>query len=241
MAYQKSTMFIAAFAAVALLLPSPANAKGLQPEESSAASFSGEDVPLEETDLSEGGSGQVVLQDCIDQVNAVAAAQGVKASDYSKYCEGTLKSSLSSPVTITPTEATRVVQEAGLIGLDASQLITQAAAGKVKYRKWTHEYYGLTIREKHAGKTYYNGSKAWVSKHYGFTGYHKCHTEGSYAVGWSVKLGSCSRSRTAAQGVDHVHNFDMSFLVKGSPITLTVGLHMLLRRDGSNKGWQVGG
>ena len=146
-----------------------------------------------------------------------------------------------SPIQVASVDDAReLASQNGLGARETTALVAQAAAGAIMYRNWTHTYWGGSLVEKHTGRTYWNGSKAWIAAYSGYTGSHTCHTEGSFAVGWSVKVVSCSRP-AAGSSADAVYRFDASVAVEGSPIRLSIGLHYSTTATGTSSGWQVGG
>ncbi len=144
---------VVAATVLALLVTSPANA-GTPPEPSTPA-------PQEFTS-----------QSCLQQVRAIAQARGVSSAAATDICSGTVTVTESAPQTATVAEIEQYAQQQRLSPSDANALATLAAAGGIKYRNWTHTYSGGSLVEKHKGRTYWDGVRAWISTYRGYTGSH---------------------------------------------------------------------
>lgn len=177
-------------------------------------------------------------QACVDQLRQLEQENQLTLDE--SICSAVVEISESPVQVATVDEARELARQDGLDARETSALLTQAAAGAIMYRNWTHTYWGGSVVEKHTGRTYWNGSKAWIAGYLGYAGSHTCHTEGSFAVGWSVKVVSCSRP-VAGSSADAVYRFDASVGVQGSPVSLSIGLHYSTTANGTSSGWQVGG
>ncbi|MCA4133387.1 hypothetical protein [Arthrobacter sp. M4] len=180
---------------------------------------------------------------CLDEVNAIAAEKGINknqaARDASRLCSATITTTESAAVQATVAEVVAVAPSLNLNAADSQALVSAAAAGSVWTRLWTHTYWGGSLVEKHTGRTYWNGTHAWISSTTD-SGYHWCHSEGGIAIGWSVTVLECTRPG-AGSVADAFYRFDASVAYQGSPITLQVGLHHQTDRFGNVTAWQVGG
>ncbi|MCU1417492.1 MAG: hypothetical protein JWP32_1666 [Schumannella sp.] len=183
-------------------------------------------------------SSAVTSQSCLDQLHAVERTKGVDADD--RLCSGTITFAQSEVFTASIGDVTALAREEGLGARETAALVAAAAAGGIQYRNWTNTYWGGSVVEKHTGRTYWDGVRAWIATYRGYTGKHTCHTEGSFAVGWSVKVISCSKPGSGSSA-DAVYRFDASVGVQGSPITLSVGLHLSTAANGTATAWEVGG
>lgn len=182
-----------------------------------------------------------VDKSCVEQVErAFEKVQQVPTDKDLAICTGSIIVEQDPIETISISEANEIVELEAMGPEQSKMFLKSAAAGKIKSRKWTHAYWGGSNYEKHKGKTYWDGSKAWVKKHRGKAGNHYCHTEGSLQVGWTVTPRSCTKP-SAGNYADSLYRFDASLFVKGSPITLGVGLHYRVSKKGVVKTWQVGG
>jgi hypothetical protein len=185
-----------------------------------------------------------VSESCIEQVLEVSRDLGdseeVARAEADELCTGTVISETSEEMTASVDEVARLAESESMSPAQASMLVERAASGAIKYKKWTHAYWGGSIVEKHNGTTYYDGSKAWVKEYRGKAGSHVCHSEGSIGIGWAVERISCNKP-TAASSADNYYRFDASVFFKGSPINLGVGLHFRVSANGATKSWQVGG
>lgn len=182
-----------------------------------------------------------VDESCVKQVEEAyeKVGQSAEAKDL-ELCEGKVTVEEGATETVDPAEAKAFAATENMGEQETALVVEAAKAGKIKSKKWKHAYWGGSNYEKHAGRTYWNGSKAWVKKYKGKTGYHTCHSEGSWKVGWSVKPTRCTKPK-AGTYADSYYRFDASLFVKGSPITLGVGLHYRTSKSGAVKTWQVGG
>lgn len=181
-----------------------------------------------------------ISQSCVEQVNAIVANKGGDASTLAQEtCAGKLITTESDTRPATLSDVESAVQ-AGSLTKDAGRSLSQAVAlSGVVTKDWTHTYWGGSLIEKHTGRTFYDGSNAWVASQ-GNGGYHVCHSEGSFAGGWAVTQNSCTNP---GQGdwADAIYNFDASVAFKGSPVTLTIGLHYSVDKNGNVNAYQVGG
>lgn len=178
---------------------------------------------------------------CMKEVKRAYEKVGQEASTGDlEICKGNVTVEEGPTETVDVGEAKALAATQDISKQETAQVVQAAKAGKIKSKKWKHAYWGGSNYEKHAGRTYWNGSKAWVKKYKGKTGYHTCHSEGSWQVGWSVKPTRCTKPK-AGTYVDSYYRFDASLFVKGSPITLGVGLHYRTSKSGAVKTWQVGG
>jgi hypothetical protein len=184
-----------------------------------------------------------VSEACVSQVNAIAAKTGISKAKASKdagdLCSATVTTEESAPVKATVTEVAAEASKLKLGAAETESLVTAAAAGTVYTRLWTHTYWGGSLVEKHTGRTYWNGSHAWVASASN-GGYHWCHSEGGIAVGWAVTVLNCTIPYAGAVA-DAYYRFDASVAYQGSPVTLQVGLHYQTDRNGGVTAWQVGG
>lgn len=180
----------------------------------------------------------VTSQTCLDQVRAVESAKRVNIDD--GLCSGTVTLTESGVFTATVSDVSTLARQQNLGAKETTALLAAAATGGIQYRNWTHTYWGGSLVEKHTGRTYWDGVRAWIATYRGYTGKHTCHTEGSFAVGWSVTVISCSKPGSGSSA-DAAYRFDASVGVKGSPITLSVGLHLSTAANGTVTTWQVGG
>lgn len=117
--------------------------------------------------------------------------------------------------------------------------MSAAAAQQINTHNWTHTYWGGSIVEKHVGRTFFNGTHAWIASA-GSPGYHVCHSEGSWAAGFSITQHECTQPG-ASSSVDAHYRFDVSAAYQGSPVSFTVGLHWVCDRFGNYSAYQVGG
>ncbi|MGO3180225.1 hypothetical protein [Brevibacterium linens] len=178
---------------------------------------------------------------CMKEVKRAYEKVGQEASTGDlEICKGNVTVEEGPTETVDVGEAKALAATQDMSKQETAQVVQAAKAGKIKSKKWKHAYWGGSNYEKHAGRTYWNGSKAWVKKYKGKTGYHTCHSEGSWQVGWSVKPTRCTKPK-AGTYADSYYRFDASLFVKGSPITLGVGLHYRTSKSGAVKTWQVGG
>lgn len=182
----------------------------------------------------------VVSESCMDQVEAIAAEEGVSMESGIELCSATVTTTESDPLIATVADIEAYASEERLSVEEKASLVRSAASGAIKYRNWTHSYWGGSLLENHKGRTYWDGSRAWIASYRGFTGSHTCHSEGGVAVGWAVKPISCSKPAAAASA-DAFYRFDASVAFQGSPITLAIGLHYSTSKSGQTSTWQVGG
>jgi hypothetical protein len=143
-------------------------------------------------------------------------------------------------MTATVSDVEQLAQAADVSPALSRTLVEAAAAGSISYRDWTHSYWGGSLVEKHKGRTYWDGKKAWIASYRGFSGRHTCHSEGGIAVGWAVTPYGCSKPKASASA-DAFYRFDAHAAFKGSPITLNIGLHYKTAANGKTSAWQVGG
>ena len=175
---------------------------------------------------------------CVKQV--LAQVPTATQSDLSSAC--TIKEEKTEgPVeTVTVAEAEALATTEGLSEADTTALVAAARAGAVKSKSWRHSYWTGVVREYHTGRTYWDGSRAWISKYRGVSGSHACHTEGSYSVGVGISPKSCSKPGPGSSA-DAVYGFDYTMGIKGVSVRLSVGLHYSVNRNGATSTWQVGG
>lgn len=193
--------------------------------------------------LVETGSENFTSESCVSQINALAAEKVISESEAAakaqELCNFTVTTKESAPVRA---DASAVAAEASAMKLsktETGELMTAAAAGQVYTTTWEHSYWGGSLLEKHRGTTYYNGTHAWISSA-GNGGYHECHSEGGIAIGWAVTSFDCTLPGASA-AADAYYRFDAGAVVQNSPITLNVGLHYQIDRNGNSSSWQVGG
>jgi len=180
----------------------------------------------------------VLSESCVDQVQAIAVEKDVAAD--TSLCAATVTTTETAPQIATVAQAEAIAASQDLSAQKASDLIAAAAAGGITYRDWTHTYWGGSLIEKHKGRTYWDGSKAWISSYRGYAGSHTCHSEGGLAVGWAVSPISCSKPGAGASA-DAFYRFDASVAFQGSPVTLNIGLHYTTAASGAASTSQVGG
>jgi len=183
--------------------------------------------------------------ECAAQVADIAAKSGAGAAAQiaqavEELCTGQVILTESAPKAATVAEAREFATSANLSASETQALVASAAASALYSKTWNHAYWGGSLYEIHTGKTYYNGSLAWIASYSGYSGSHTCHAEGSWAVGWAVTPLTCSRP-AAASAADAVYRFDASVFYNGSPLTLGIGLHYQVTGAGVSSGWQVGG
>ncbi len=176
--------------------------------------------------------------ECLRQLRAIERANDREVDR--RICSAMITITESSVQTATVGDMEAWAHEQELTASETSALVAAAVAGGIKYRNWTHTYWGGSLVEKHSGRTYWDGIRAWVATYRGYTGAHSCHTEGSFGVGWAVKPINCTKPG-AGSSADAVYRFDASVGVQGSPITLGIGLHYSTTAKGVSTGWQVGG
>ncbi|WP_167854338.1 hypothetical protein [Brevibacterium sp. S111] len=139
------------------------------------------DVP---TTLHKVSSTSFVDKSCVKEVKQAYEKVGQEASaDDLEICKGNVTVEEGSTETVDVGEAKALAATQDMSKHETAQVVEAAKAGKIKSRKWKHAYWGGSNYEKHAGRTYWNGSQAWVKKYKGKTGYHTCHSEGSWQVG----------------------------------------------------------
>ncbi len=179
-------------------------------------------------------------QSCVAQVKAIAAQRNVDPSHELLVCSGTISVTEAPARVASIADVTAYAVKEHLTPGQTQALLTSAAASAIYYRSWTHAYFSGAVHEVHTGRTYWNGSRAWIASYLGYSGSHTCHAQGSWAAGWTVTPISCSRP-SAGSSADAYYRFDESVAFKGSPITLGVGLHYSTAANGSVSTWQVGG
>lgn len=177
---------------------------------------------------------------CVAQVKAIAAKNGVSAAPATGLCSASITTTQSAVITATAAEARALAVQEGLNPSESEALVSAAAAGAISYRNWTNTYWGGSLVEKHAGRTYWDHSKAWIASYRGLAGSHTCHTEGGIAIGWAVTPISCARPG-AGSSADAFYRFDASVGFRGSIITMNVGLHYSTSASGAVSAWVVGG
>lgn len=143
----------------------------------------------------------------------------------------------AEPVTVE--EAKTAAPDMGMNATDTAAFVADAEIQAVNTHNWEHTYWGGSIVEKHAGRTFFNGTHAWVASA-SEPGYHVCHSEGSWAVGFAITQHECTMPGAGASA-DAMYRFDWSAIVAGSPATFTVGLHHSTDRLGNISTWQNGG
>lgn len=184
-----------------------------------------------------------VSESCVSQVKAIAAKTGTSATqsakDAAELCSATVTITETAPIRATVAEVKAEAVRQGLSEAETASLVTATATGSIWTRLWTHTYWGGSLVEKHTGRTYWNGTHAWIASATD-PGYHLCHSEGGVAVGWAVTVLSCTAPAAGAVA-DAYYRFDASIAYQGSPITLQVGLHYQTDRLGGVTAWQVGG
>ncbi|WP_156153132.1 hypothetical protein [Microbacterium oxydans] len=136
-------------------------------------------------------------------------------------------------------QATKAADELGMNRAETSSFVAKAAAGAVQGATWTHSYWAGTVKEVHAGTTYWDGSYAWVGTYRGLTGEHTCGKPGSYAVGATVSDRKCPKPGASSKA-DSVETFNLA-LATPIPANFTVGLHNAYTKGGVRSTWQVGG
>jgi hypothetical protein len=181
-----------------------------------------------------------VSHDCEVQVKAIAARASVSPTQELAMCSGTVTVSESPVRTASISDIAAYAATEHLSSAQTQNLIKSASAASIYYRSWTHTYFSGAVYEVHSGRTYWNGSRAWISSYLGFAGSHACHAQGSWAVGWAVTPISCANPGVGASA-DAYYRFDESVAFRGSIITLGVGLHYSTSASGAVSAWQVGG
>lgn len=218
---------LAAGAALALSVTTPATAAETRPTAAPAAA----------------GTEEFVNDDCITQINAIAEKENLSAEETDAYIQDLCTAQITSEVTeaepVTVEEAKTAAASMGMNATDTAAFVAGAEVQAINAHNWEHTYWGGSIVEKHAGRTFFNGTHAWVSSP-GDPGYHVCHAEGSWAIGFTVVPGDCV-SPGAAEVADAVYRFDWTALVKNNPVRFTVGLHHATDRLGNISTWQNGG
>jgi hypothetical protein len=180
----------------------------------------------------------VTSERCVEKVHAIAEAKGVPSD--ARICSATIVVTETAVAVATVDDVRLLAREVGLGESETTALVAAAAAGAVRYRNWTHAYWGGSLYEKHSGRTYWDGNRAWIAKYRGYTGRHTCHAEGSLAAGWAVKVISCSKPKSGPSA-DAAYRFDANAIFSGSPVTLSIGLHHSTSAKGVVSTWQVGG
>lgn len=173
---------------------------------------------------------------CFEQV-VDAGESDAEAEDF---CTVTTVVEESAPETVSVAQARQFASQQQLSKAETNQFVAAAAAGTIQSKSWKHTYNAVATAVIHAGRTYWDGSKAWIATYRGNTGWHQCNYEGSYSVGWAVKHISCNKP-AAGTAADALSKFELGAFVSGSPITLTVGLHYKITNKGVSSGWQNGG
>lgn len=199
-------------------------------------------TPSYATDGEKGSADPAVFSSkaCVSQVKEAAQKMNLDPDRYLDNCQGKVVVENIDSLTMTKTEAMNFVKQQDLDPKRANQLVAAANAGAVHGTKWKQTYWGGSIVEKHAGTTWWDGKYAWTTSRRGATGRHKCHTEGSWAVGFAVETVNCNHPSPGVKA-DSINRFDVSFAVKGSPISFGVGLHNQYTKNGKRSTWQVGG
>ncbi|WBU39243.1 hypothetical protein [Homoserinibacter sp. YIM 151385] len=173
---------------------------------------------------------------CADQV---IEADG-SAAEARELCSATLVTSQGPVETASAIEIRDEAASLGWSVAETERAAAAAASGAIRSRTWVQTYWGASNWERHEGRTYWDGSRAWVASYRGKTGRHVCHTEGSWAIGWVITPVRCTKPKAAA-AADAYYRFDAQILFKGSPITLGVAMHYQMSRTGAVKQWKIGG
>ncbi|MCQ9385595.1 hypothetical protein [Brevibacterium moorei] len=181
----------------------------------------------------------VVNEQCADQVREINEELGDPVADGIEVCDAKIETTSTTGV-VTDAEIDAAAAVGELTIPEATALKAKKKKKPIYKRSWDNGYLSGVVYERHTGTTYYDGSKAWIKKYRGKTGKHTCHAQGSWAVGWVVTPLSCGKPK-AGKTADAVHKFDTALVFKGSPIRLTVGLHLRVSNKGEPKAWQVGG
>ncbi|WP_142206618.1 hypothetical protein [Subtercola boreus] len=173
-------------------------------------------------------------------MEAISRQKGIRADTATSLCTGTITTTETEPRVATSAEMGAYAEENNLSDAATDELLLAALQGEITYRDWTHSYWGGSLLEKHAGRTFWDGSNAWIATYRGLTGANVCHSEGGIAVGWAVTPLECS-SPGAGTNADAYYRFDASVAFEGSPVTLDIGLHYSTNATGDVSTWQVGG
>lgn len=183
---------------------------------------------------------QVTSSSCVKQVKAIAAKTHSDPTEGYKLCTATVVVT-ESPIQVASVSDIKAQEfYADSSPAEQQQLLVAASLSDITCRTWTHALNGGGFWEVHVGKTCWDGYSAWIATHLGITGYHTCHAEGSWAVGWAIKPISCNKP-ISGSSADAAYRFDASVAYQGSPITIGYGLHFSVTKNGASSAWQVGG
>jgi hypothetical protein len=198
-----------------------------------AASSASAHVGLKQTDAPPSTSTSILASEsCVSQVKAIATSQGFDPTPYLARCEITV----STTTDVSQVAGSSLTQRQSV----PPSLSAKAAAGTIRYQDWSQEYWGGSVWEKHTGRTYWDGARAWVSSYRGFGGSHTCHATGSWSVGAAITVLSCSRPSAGASATSQ-ERFQTDWLLKGVGVSYTAEIDSRYTATGAYSAWQVGG
>lgn len=192
------------------------------------------DLELESAEGPSQVSGAVSSPTCVAELTNEANEQDADPAEYLPFCDTQVELEISEVESVSPAEAQRIARSGELAGSEAQSFVAAAAARPIHSVTWTATGTGIayTFKEVMKGKAYFDGERSWVANYRGNTGWFRCHEPGSYAVGVVVTPLSCTKGRTAANGVWHRSKVDISVAIKGGPIAFTHQLEAVADRNG---------
>lgn len=224
--------------------PTAASTRGPHQDTDGSPSLGGDSFSLQvpplhmenrNTQTSSRASGSWFPTECVDRVRKAAAVRPNERTEDISICEVSIEAELSAPALITSATALVLAKRERMSVAHTAAFLAAAAAGPIYSQAWEATATGplFAYKEVMKGKVYYDLTKSWVSRYRGHAGSFACHTAGSYAVGVSISLRSCTKWRTRANGVAHRDRFEVSAGVHGSPISGTHELDAVLTRHGA--------
>jgi hypothetical protein len=173
-------------------------------------------------------------QSCVSQVREVAASQGFNPAPYLAMCQ----TNVTTTVGAVQSEAVSKPGSAAVSPAPVRSVNT--VASRIYYQDWSQTYWGGSIWERHSGRTYWDGSRAWVSSYRGYSGSHTCHATGSWAAGAAITVLACNRPGSGSSATSQ-ERFQTDWILKGVGLSYTAEINARYTASGVYSTWQVGG
>ncbi|AGW40522.1 hypothetical protein O159_02990 [Leifsonia xyli subsp. cynodontis DSM 46306] len=168
----------------------------------------------------------LVSSSCVAQLkdNLAADHQHPSLEQLKAACAGEVTSTVSQMHLVTGAGARALAKARHLSAAETANLVARAENGWVAYQDWREGYKSWLVKEFHEGRTYYDGSKAWVTSYEGYTGRHICHSGGSSDLFVNVVTRECTQPEPVSIA-DNSYQFEVSATILGVPVDYVVGLH----------------
>lgn len=147
---------------------------------------------------------------------------------------GSRKTTFVDPECISKGLSTKDCTVNEVVTVSAPEVVTPEAAGISRmsavaastiYVKSIHQYMqGVTWKETHTAKFYYNGQVAWTGSYKGYKGNHDC--DNGYAVGYEIQILTCTAARGPAKGFDLIDKIKVKSGIGSVAVSFTHSMTM---------------